>query len=233
MEIMILVIPIVLSAFALGLSVTWLICTLLEPCKRSGHSSGSSFEVGPSGSSFEGDSSDNSSEDDYSEELCSRIELSGSWDTQEISAEKDAFQFGVDKLLVSIEETDDLERAYIIYANNRVERLGVDDMERVLEKKIENSLTASPDLKVGNFEYRYFFVYLEIPDDSNELHLVFTKVVPGLPEAKNLKFGAISGIEVFGLGNERHENAEEYAGEKIMAEEYVRILEELPRYMGQ
>lgn len=156
------------------------------------------------------------SENECPEELNSGIELSGCWGTQEISV-----------------ETDDLDHAYIIYANNRGDELDLDDLEDTLKGEIENGLTAAPDIKADKFEYRYFFLYLENLEDCDELYLIFTKILPGLPEAKILEFNAVSGIGVFGLGNERHENAEEYEGERIMAEEYARILEELPKYMGQ
>lgn len=128
---------------------------------------------------------------------------------------------------VSILEKNNLDRAYVIYAGNQVEALDLDDMEGTLAGKIKSGLDTEPDIVAGEWEYRYFFLYLESLDGGSNLHLIYTKSSPG-----NLVFNGISGIEVFGLANEKHERAEDFEGERMMAREYVRILKELPEYMG-
>lgn len=170
---------------------------------------------------------------EYTYKLDPKIEMYGKIGVQKTSAEPGAFKAGIYEFELSITEKNNLDRAYILYPDNRVEELKLNDAEEILEGKMESSLTAAPDIKIGKYEYKYFFVYLESLDDQGELFLIYTKVFPTSQDEKIFQFNGVSGIEVFGLGNERHENAEEYEGEKIMAEEYARILEELPKYMGQ
>lgn len=151
---------------------------------------------------------------------------------QKTSAEYSDFEDGTEFEL-SITAKDNLDRAYIVYANNHVEELELDDMENILKEKAESGLTTTPDIEVGKYEYRYYFVYLESLDDDGELYLIYTKNHSGSQGEQQVMFNAISGIEVYGLENEIHENTEEYAGEKIMAEKYVQLLSELPKYLGQ
>lgn len=148
------------------------------------------------------------------------------------SAEYGDFEVGTEFEL-SITAEDNLDRAYIVYANDHVEELELDDMENILKGKTESGLTTTPDIEVGKYEYRYYFVYLESLDDNGELYLIYTKKHSAAQGEQQVMFNAISGIEVYGLENESHENAEEYAGEKIMAEKYVQLLSELPKYLGQ
>lgn len=151
---------------------------------------------------------------------------------QKNSAEYGDFEVGTEFEL-SITAKNNLDRAYIVYANDHVEELELDDMENILKGKTESGLTTTPDIEVGKYEYRYYFIYLESLDDHGELYLIYTKNHPGSQGEQQVMFNAISGIEVYGLENESHENVEEYAGEKIMAEKYVKLLSELPKYLGQ
>ncbi len=132
------------------------------------------------------------------------------------------------EIQVSVVGKNNLNRAFVIHRNNRVEQLELDDIEDTLAEKIKSGLDTQADIVSKEREYRYFFLYLEEQDDESNLHLIYAKSLQG-----SITFHVASGIEVYGLGNESHENAEAYAGERIMAEEYVRILKELPKYMGQ
>lgn len=172
-------------------------------------------------------------EAEYSYKLDPKIEVYGNVGVQKFSNEPGAFQVVMDKYHVTITEKNNLDRAYLIYPSYRVEGLTLDNMENILQGKMEKGQTSAPDIDTGKYQYRYFFVYLESFDDNGELYLIYTKVFPSSPESKIIEFNCVSGIEVFGLGNERHENTEEYEGEKIMAAEYMRILEELPKYISQ
>lgn len=178
-------------------------------------------------------SSTNYAEAEYSYKLDPKIEVYGNIGVQKFSNEPGAFQVVMDKFHVAITEKNNLERAYLVYPSYRVEGLTLDNMENILQGKMENGQTSSPDINTGKYQYRYFFVYLESLDDNGELYLIYTKVFPSSPESKIIQSNCVSGIEVFGLGNEWHENSEEYEGEKIMAAEYVRILEDLPKYIPQ
>ena len=128
---------------------------------------------------------------------------------------------------VRILEENNLKRAYVIYADERVEVLELDNMEGRLEGTIEGSLSTPPDIVVGEWAYRYFFVYLESLDGSGNLHLIYTKSSPG-----EIEFYGVAGIEVYGLGKGNHEDENAYIGEGIMRQEYARILKELPEYLG-
>ena len=145
---------------------------------------------------------------------------------QETTDEEDASQDGTAKFELPF-TTDEVDWAYLLYANNRVEELELDDLEGDLGEKLESSLTSPPDIETGGYEYRYFFLYLEdVDDDDREIYLIYTKT----GETTSPKFHVLSGIEVYGLGNEIHEDAEAYAGEKRMAEAYVQLRKALSDY---
>lgn len=169
---------------------------------------------------------------EYTYKIDPQIEGAARIGIQKTSAEYGEFAVGVTEFELSITAKNNLDRAYIMYANSQVEELELDDMENILNGKTESGLTSTPDMEFGKYEYRYFFVYLESLDDHGELYLIYTKTYPGSLGEKQLTFNAISGIQVYGLANEDHENAEEYAGERAMAEKYVQILNELPKYIS-
>lgn len=58
--------------------------------------------------------------------------------------------------------------------------------------------------------------------------LNYTKSAPGW-----IDFNGASGIEVYGLAKLKDSSTESYEGERIMAEQYVQLLKELPEYVGQ
>lgn len=132
------------------------------------------------------------------------------------------------EIQVSVVEQNNLNRAFVIYGDNRVERLELDDIEGTLEGKIKSGLDTKADIVSGEWEYRYFFLYLEGLDGETNLYLIYTKSLPGA-----FAFNAVSGIEVYGLEKAEHKNEEDYAGEKLMAQEYVRIIKEMPAYLCQ
>lgn len=132
------------------------------------------------------------------------------------------------EIQVSILEKNNLDRAYVVYTDNRVEALDLGTMEGTLAGKIKSGLDSAPDIVSEEWEYRYFFLYMESLDGDNNLHLIYTKSSPGI-----LEFNVVSGIEVYGLAKAEYKNEEDYAGEKLMAQKYVQLLKELPEYMGQ
>ena len=116
--------------------------------------------------------------------------------------------------------------AFIIYADYRLEE--TDDAEDIVRKRMASKLTAAPDIDTGKYQYRFFFVYFE---DVDELYLVYRKDSAESSDGQPVRFDGVSGIEVFGLANQVADNAEEYEGEKIMAQAYTDLLRELSRYM--
>ena len=147
------------------------------------------------------------------------------------SPEPNVFQTGISELAVTITERNNLDRAYVIYPDEQVEKLSLSDNEDTLNIPFKGGITAAPNITVdGVYEYKYFFVYLESLDDTGDLYLIYTKCYPGPNETKALEFQAYSGVEVYGLGKGPYENEAAYEGERKMAEDYVRILSELPRY---
>ena len=58
--------------------------------------------------------------------------------------------------------------------------------------------------------------------------MLYTKTTPG-----KVEFRAYSGIEIYGLANQVDEDEDANTGAQLMAQEYVQILAELPKYISQ
>lgn len=127
---------------------------------------------------------------------------------------------------INILEKNNLDQAYAIHSDGEVEKLPLDNIENTLEGQVKYNMQQEPNIVSGQYEYRYFFLYLKSLDGDGNLHLIYIKTSP-----ENMVFNGVSGIEVYGLQN-THQNEKAYEGEKFMAEEYVRILENLPKYLG-
>lgn len=165
---------------------------------------------------------------EYAYKIDPQIAVRGIMEVEKNPEFEEDLQAAMSEINVYILERNNLARAYVIYADNRVETLELDNMGAALEGKVESGLKTEPNIKEGQWEYRYFFVYLESLDGDGTLYLIYTKSAPGV-----ITFNGVSGIEVYGLENEIHKNEEDYKGERIMAQEYVRILRKLPEYMNQ
>lgn len=164
---------------------------------------------------------------EYNYKMKPKIAVSGTLEATRNPVPGEDPLVAVKEFQLSVLEMNNLDQAYIIYANNRVEELSLDDPGDILKERVQTGLDTDPDIKVGEWEYRYFFVYFECLDGEGILYLLYAKSAPG-----RIDFNAISGVEVYGMAKETHENEEDYEGERIMAQEYVRILKELPEYIA-
>lgn len=72
---------------------------------------------------------------------------------------------------------------------------------------------------------QYCFLYLEGLDGGNELTLIYAKSGDG-----EFKFDEAAGIKVWGLANSNKDDPK-YEGERIMAEKYLKIIEESAAYI--
>lgn len=129
---------------------------------------------------------------------------------------------------ISIELLDknNLQKAYLIYADNRVEKLNVNEEQGTLEEKLNERIkTDKYNLKVGDRTYQYWFLFLVSLDGSSNMTLIYTK-----SDGEEFTFDEVSGVEVWGLTSSNKSDPE-YEGERIMAEHYLKILEESAEYI--
>lgn len=171
--------------------------------------------------------SDHYSELEYKYKVDPQIEITGRPEIKATPSGGPPFTT-MGEIQVSVVEKNNLDSAFIIYGDNRVERLELDDMEGTLEGKIKSGVDTKADIVSGEWEYRYFFLCLESLDGETKLYLIYTKSLPGF-----FTFNAASGIEVYGLEKADYENEADYVGEKLMARKYVQLLKELPEYRNQ
>lgn len=131
-----------------------------------------------------------------------------------------------DKIEIKILNKNNMDKAYLIYPNNVVKKLTINEMENTLEEDLnEDAKMEKYDLEVGNKFYQYRFLFLTGKDGSNELYLIYMKT-----DGKEIVLDGVSGIEIWGLANANKDNPE-YEGERIMAEQYEEILKESYDYI--
>ena len=131
-----------------------------------------------------------------------------------------------DGIKIQILNKNNLEKAYLVYSDNRVERLNINEVEDVLETKLNEYIKMNKyDLQIGEISYQYCFLYLEGLDGGNELTLIYAKSGDG-----EFKFDEATGIKVWGLANSNKDDPK-YEGERIMAEQYLKIMEESAAYI--
>lgn len=169
---------------------------------------------------------------EYIYKIDPQIMLTGTMEIQKVSAEEKLPNVAISEMILSVTEKNNLDQAHIIYADGRVEKLELENLENILEDKIQLGLESNPNMTTGGCEYKYFFVYLQSLDGGGNLHLLYVKTFPASSNAMRIEFRCISGIEVYGLGKGTHENPEEYEGELHMAQEYARIIKELPDFIS-
>lgn len=128
---------------------------------------------------------------------------------------------------INILNKHNLEKVYLIYPNNIVEKLDINDAEKTIEKKLSEDIKLDNyDLNIGGWLYQYRFLFITGIDDSYELYLIYFKT----DGKKEIVFNGISGIEIWGLENSNKDNPE-FEGERIMAKQYQKILKESSNYI--
>lgn len=135
-------------------------------------------------------------------------------------------QFYAKELEIKILNKNNLDKAYLIYPDNLVKKLNINEIEDTLEEDLNKNIELKDyDFEAGGKYYQYRFLFLMGMDGSYELYLIYTK-----GEGKELLFNGVSGIEVWGLENSNKDNPE-FEGERIMAEQYRKILKESSNYI--
>ncbi|MDY6226548.1 MAG: hypothetical protein SPH93_02535 [Clostridium sp.] len=125
-----------------------------------------------------------------------------------------------EKVEIQIFNKDNIEKAYLIYPNNVVKNIDIDEAEEIIEETLNKDI----ELEIYDFveEYRFYqyrFLFLIDSEDSYSLYLIYVK-----KDGEKMIVNAVSGIEVWGLANSNKDNPK-YEGERIMAQQYKQILE--------
>lgn len=82
----------------------------------------------------------------------------------------------LEDMQIHILQKHNLQEAYLISPDNTVEKLEIDDMEERLLSKFSQELKMNKaDLVFGNLTYQYVFLLLKGLDDTSELYLVYAK----------------------------------------------------------
>ena len=82
----------------------------------------------------------------------------------------------LEDMQIHILQKHNLQEAYLISPDNTVEKLEIDDMEERLLSKFSQELKMNKaDLVFGNLTYQYVFLLLKSLDDTSELYLVYAK----------------------------------------------------------
>lgn len=127
---------------------------------------------------------------------------------------------------IELLDKNNLAKAYLIYADNRIEKLNVNEERGTLEEKLNECIkTDKYNLKIDNRTYQYWFLFLVSLDGSSDMTLIYTK-----SDGNEFTFDGVSGVEVWGMANSNLDDPQ-YEGERIMAEQYLKILEESADYI--
>jgi len=82
----------------------------------------------------------------------------------------------LEDMQIHILQKHNLQEAYLISPDNTVEKLEIDDMEEHLLSKFSQELKMNKaDLVFGDLTYQYVFLLLKGLDDTSELYLVYAK----------------------------------------------------------
>lgn len=132
-----------------------------------------------------------------------------------------------DSFAIEVLQKNNLQAAYLIYSDNEVEKLELDDLEKTLEAEIEKSAKLDkPDIVEGGISYNYRFLYLKDMDGGYRLSLFYIKA-----QKDKIIFNNVSEIEIWEL-EQGHPDDREYLGEKQMAAKYVEVLKGCEKYMS-
>lgn len=131
-----------------------------------------------------------------------------------------------DGIKIHLLDKNNLAKAYLIYADNQVEKLDVNEEQKILEEKLNEYIeTDKYNLKIGDVTYQYWFLFLVNLDRSSDMTLIYTK-----SDGNEFTFDGVSGVEVWGMANSNLDDPQ-YEGERIMAEQYLKIIEESAAYI--
>lgn len=125
---------------------------------------------------------------------------------------------------IEILKKNNLEGIYIIQKNNEVTRLDLKDIENNVKNQMEYKMHLKPDITKGQYKYWYFFLYFKTLDGTDSLQLIYTKTW-----LQYLTLNGVSEVEIYGFENSYPDDPA-YEGEKIMAKQYEKIVNEISKY---
>lgn len=132
------------------------------------------------------------------------------------------------KTKIKIINKNNLDKAYLIHPDNSVEKLNINEFNNTIEENFNENIRGEYDLEIGGMFYQYRYILLIGLDGSFDLYLVYLKTDG---DADGFVLSEASGVEIWGLINSNKNNPE-FDGERIMAEQYKKILAEISYYMG-
>lgn len=133
---------------------------------------------------------------------------------------------GVHLLQIAVQEKSNIRNAYLIHSDCMVEEIRTDEIEEKLETKINAKIEMGiPDLVCGDFLYNYKFLLLQKCNCIYELYLIYTKNIHGIFSEQ-----VLSGAEVWRMKNQ-YRDSSEYTGEKVIAEQYSKLRQEISNYI--
>ena len=132
------------------------------------------------------------------------------------------------KTKIKIINKNNLDKAYLIHPDNSVEKLNINEFNNTIEENFNENIRGEYDLEIGEMFYQYRYILLIGLDGSFDLYLVYLKTDG---DADGFVLSEASGVEIWGLINSNKNNPE-FDGERIMAEQYKKILAEISYYIG-
>lgn len=135
--------------------------------------------------------------------------------------------FFIEEIYLDIENENNLKRAYLIHPDHEAEILNINDFEKILESQIKEKINMNrADYKdeENGITYQYEFLFLEGLDESRELYLIYSR-----REGDKIDVRTASGIQIWSMANS-HPDDKEYQGERMMAEEYLEIVQQEQKY---
>lgn len=132
------------------------------------------------------------------------------------------------KTKIKIINKNNLDKAYLIHPDNSVEKLNINEFNNTIEENFNENIRGEYDLEIGGMFYQYRYILLIGLDGSFDLYLVYLKTDG---DADGFVLSEASGVEIWGLINSNKNNPE-FDGERIMAEQYKKILAEISYYIG-
>lgn len=134
---------------------------------------------------------------------------------------------GLGQACTDILEKSNLDEVYAISAENEVERLELENVEDYFEiEGLRKVNEEKADLVIGMFKYCYQYILLKNSDGEYILYLVYLK-----SWGEKAILGIASGMKVYELQYGHKKDEEMYEGERIMAEQYHKILQYIKEWI--
>lgn len=135
---------------------------------------------------------------------------------------------------INILQKNNLQSAYLIHADNRVEKLKINGIENTIESELDKQIElGEPDFVVNNVAYSYKFLFVSGLDDSYQLFLLYIRDGEfdiQSDEEAYVGFRKVDSIEMWEL-EKAHVNDKNYEGERELAKRYMEVMEGCEKYL--